>query len=125
MSYAKIKQSRIIRINNYYIDTHRFDTLVFQEEFAQLFKQLDALRDKNLRLGNRQLADKIAAMQEVSTRGVWSTDMDKKSTIGSTAGSYMFTNHHIDCDHLTGGSSQKSLVINQNGKKPFMKEVTV
>lgn len=98
---------------------------MFQEEFAQLFKQLEVLKDKNLRLGNRHLVDKITAMQEVSKRGVWSTNVDKKPVVVSgMTGSYKFDNHHHGCGHPTGGS-QKSLVINQNGKKPFMKEVTV
>lgn len=96
---------------------------MLQEEFAQLFRQLETLKDKNLRLGNRQLADKIAAMQEVSKRGVWSTNMDKKTTT-VVGGGYAFSNHHHDFGHPMSGS-QKSLVVNQNGKKPFMKEVTV
>jgi len=96
---------------------------VLQEEFAQLFKQLDALKDKNLRLGNRHLAEKISAMQEVSKRVVWSTNIDKKPA-AAVVGGYAFTNHHHGCSHPISGS-QKSLVVNQNGKKPFMKEVTV
>lgn len=100
-----------------------------QEEFAQLFKQLEELKDKNMRLGNRQMADKIAAMQEVSKRGVWSTNVDKKPVVSGSGGSYAFANHHNHlhhhgCGHPISGS-QKSLVVNQNGKKPFMKEVTV
>lgn len=75
-------------------------------------------------------------MQEVSKRGVWSTNLDKKqlSTVGCGSGgsngggggSYTFSSHHHNnaCGHPTGGS-QKSLVVNQNGKKPLMKEVTV
>lgn len=90
---------------------------------------MEVLKDKNLRLGNRQLADKITAMQEVSKRGVWSTNLDKKpsatTTVGSGSGYASFANHHHSCGHPTNGGSQKSLVINQNGKKPFMKEVTV
>lgn len=93
---------------------------------------MDVLRDKNLRLGNRHLADKIAAMQEVSKRGVWSTNIDKKPTIcGSTgSASYALANHqhqhqHHGYGHSTGGGSQKSLIINQNSKKPLKKEVTV
>lgn len=100
-----------------------------QEEFAQLFRQLETLKDKNLRLGNRQLAEKIAAMQEVSKRGVWSTNVDKKSAgllvagVGG-GGGYAFSNHNHNCGHPVTGS-QKSLVVNQIGKKPFLKEVTV
>ncbi|KAL5235852.1 hypothetical protein ACI65C_003262 [Semiaphis heraclei] len=93
------------------------------EEFAQLFKQLDALKDKNLRLGNRHLVEKISAMQEVSKRVVWSTNIDKKPA-AAVVGGFAFTNHHQGCSHPIS-SSQKSLVVNQNGKKPFMKEVTV
>jgi len=95
---------------------------MLQEEFAQLFKQLDALKDKNLRLGNRHLAEKISAMQEVSKRVVWSTNIDKKP-VTAVVGGFAFTNHH-GCNHPIS-DSQKSLVVNKNGKKPFMKEVTV
>lgn len=80
-----------------------------------------------MRLGNRQLAEKIAAMQEVSKRGVWSTNVDKKSAgllVAGGGGGYAFTNHHHGCGHPVAGS-QKSLVVNQIGKKPFLKEVTV
>lgn len=40
-----------------------------QEEFQRLYSQLEALRERNLRLGNRHLADRIHAMQEASRRG--------------------------------------------------------
>ncbi|KAF0770098.1 Uncharacterized protein FWK35_00008988, partial [Aphis craccivora] len=69
-----------------------------QEEFAQLFRQLDALKDKNLRLGNRHLAEKISAMQEVSKRVVWSTNIEKKPS-AAVVGGYAFTNHHLGCSH--------------------------
>lgn len=98
---------------------------MLQEEFAQLFKQLEALKDKNLRLGNRHIAEKIAAMQEVSKRGVWSTNVEKKPVIhGGSGGSYAFANHNHGYSHPMS-ASQKSLVINQTCKKPLMKEVTV
>lgn len=101
-----------------------FFSFVLQEEFAQLFRQLEALKDKNLRLGNRQIAEKIAAMQEVSKRGIWSTNVDKKPVIGASGGGYAYVNHHHGYSHPMS-ASQKSLVINQNCKKPLMKEVTV
>lgn len=97
---------------------------LFQEEFDQLFNQLNALREKNLRLGNRHLADKIAAMQEVSKRGVWSTNLDKKQTIAGGAG-YAFVNHQLDYSHPMVEGGHKSLVVNQTAKKTFTKDVTV
>lgn len=106
------------------IKIHHFDLFLFQEEFDQLINQLNALREKNLRLGNRHLAEKIAAMQEMSKRGVWSTNVDKKQTIAGDAG-YAFTNHQLDCSHPTVEGGQKSLVINQTAKKTFTKDVTV
>ncbi|XP_050441601.1 probable G-protein coupled receptor CG31760 [Adelges cooleyi] len=90
-----------------------------QDEFAQIFKQLEALKDKNIRMGNQHLVNKIVAMQEVSRHSVWSTNVEKK------AEHCTFTGNHIS-NHPLNVSSQRSLqVINQNGKKPFMKEVTV
>lgn len=118
----------LFKLISYLNSFNWFSNIVFQEEFAQLFKQLEALRDKNLRLGNRQLADKIAAMQEVSKRGVWSTNVDKKlvsvESGNDTVGYASFANSRHGYGHSMVGS-QKSLVVNQNGKKPFMKEVTV
>ncbi|XP_052126439.1 probable G-protein coupled receptor 158 isoform X2 [Frankliniella occidentalis] len=44
-----------------------------QEEFQRLYTQLEALRERNLRLGNRHLADKIHAMQEAGRKGPGTT----------------------------------------------------
>jgi len=106
------------------ITTHHFYLFLFQEEFDQLFNQLNALREKNLRLGNRHLADKIAAMQDVSKSSVWSTNMDKKQTIAVGAG-YALVNHQLDCSHSTVEDDQKSFFLNQTAKKPFTKDLTV
>ncbi|XP_034942710.1 probable G-protein coupled receptor 158 [Chelonus insularis] len=52
------------------------------EEFRRLYTQLEMLREKNMRLGNRHLVTKISAMQEAANRAdtnvpaiqiVWST----------------------------------------------------
>ncbi|XP_044576570.1 probable G-protein coupled receptor CG31760 [Cotesia glomerata] len=40
------------------------------EEFRRLYTQLEMLREKNMRLGNRHLAAKILAMQEASNRSI-------------------------------------------------------
>ena len=39
-----------------------------QEEFRRLYTQLELLKEKNARLGNRQLFEKIVAMQEAANR---------------------------------------------------------
>lgn len=39
-----------------------------QEEFLKLYTQLELLKEKNMRLGNRHLASKICAMQDAATR---------------------------------------------------------
>lgn len=42
--------------------------LTFQEEFRRLYMQLESLKDKNMRYGNRHLTAKISAMQEAAVR---------------------------------------------------------
>ncbi|KAB0801491.1 hypothetical protein PPYR_05845 [Photinus pyralis] len=39
-----------------------------QEEFIRLYTQLELLKEKNIRVGNRHLASKIGAMQSAATR---------------------------------------------------------
>lgn len=41
---------------------------IFQEEFRRLYMQLEHLKEKNMRFGNRHLTAKIAAMQEAASR---------------------------------------------------------
>ncbi|KAK3918448.1 putative G-protein coupled receptor 158, partial [Frankliniella fusca] len=48
---------------------HNVMPIEVQEEFQRLYAQLEALRERNLRLGNRHLADKIYAMQEAGRKG--------------------------------------------------------
>lgn len=42
--------------------------LYFQEEFRRLYTQLELLKEKNMRHGNRHLAAKITAMQDAAAR---------------------------------------------------------
>ena len=42
--------------------------LCSQEEFRRLYVQLEVLKEKNMRLGNRHLVTKIHAMQEAASR---------------------------------------------------------
>lgn len=39
-----------------------------QEEFLRLYTQLELLKEKNMRVGNRHLASKISAMQDAASR---------------------------------------------------------
>lgn len=39
-----------------------------QEEFLRLYTQLELLKEKNMRVGNRHLASKITAMQDAASR---------------------------------------------------------
>lgn len=41
---------------------------MFQEEFRRLYSQLEHLKEKNMRFGNRHLTAKISAMQEAASR---------------------------------------------------------
>lgn len=43
-----------------------FFVTLFQEEFRRLYGQLEELKERNMRLGNRHLVAKIAAMQEAA-----------------------------------------------------------
>lgn len=54
-----------------------------QEEFRRLYIQLELLKEKNVRIGNRHLVAKISAMQEAATK-IHDTTSTETSTKCST-----------------------------------------
>jgi hypothetical protein len=61
----------------------------FQEEFQRLYTQLEQLKEKNMRLGNRHLAAKISAMQEAAKQSYNEPVHEAETPSG-----------HTDTDHL-------------------------
>lgn len=52
-----------------------------QEEFLRLYTQLEILRERNMRMGNRHLASKIIAMQDAARTHDNSIQIPIKSSI--------------------------------------------
>lgn len=50
------------------IDCSKLTEQDVQEEFHRLYTQLELLKEKNMRVGNRHLASKIIAMQDAASR---------------------------------------------------------
>lgn len=50
------------------IDCSKLTEQDVQEEFHRLYTQLELLKEKNMRVGNRHLASKITAMQDAASR---------------------------------------------------------
>lgn len=50
------------------LEYSKFSEQDVQEEFLRLYTQLEMLKEKNMRIGNRHLASKISAMQDAASR---------------------------------------------------------
>ncbi|KAK9723223.1 7 transmembrane sweet-taste receptor of 3 GCPR [Popillia japonica] len=50
------------------LEYSKFTEQDVQEEFLRLYTQLEMLKEKNMRVGNRHLASKISAMQDAASR---------------------------------------------------------
>lgn len=50
------------------LDGSKYTEHDVQEEFHRLYTQLEVLKEKNMRIGNRHLASKIIAMQDAASR---------------------------------------------------------
>jgi hypothetical protein len=66
-----------------------FGFFCLQEEFQRLYTQLEQLKEKNMRLGNRHLAARISAMQEAAKQSYNETVHEAGTPSG-----------HVDSDHL-------------------------
>ncbi|KAK8734404.1 hypothetical protein OTU49_006171, partial [Cherax quadricarinatus] len=68
LSMTKPKAAKFLqRANQGNSNNHAtFDQGDLQEQFQRLYTQLESLREKNLRLGNRQMVAKLTAMQEAA-----------------------------------------------------------
>lgn len=64
------------------IDCSKLTERDVQEEFHRIYTQLELLKQKNMRVGNRHLASKIVAMQDAASRHDYeqSDDMDLAGT---------------------------------------------
>jgi hypothetical protein len=70
-----------------------FLSLCFQEEFQRLYTQLEQLKEKNMRLGNRHLAAKITAMQEAAKQNYNETLHEEETCSCNTASDHLKLNN--------------------------------
>jgi G protein-coupled receptor 158 len=67
--YTKVTEQDIQVCWNIKNDNQRIIRIFrFQEEFRRIYMQLEQLKEKNMRFGNRHLTAKISAMQEAAIR---------------------------------------------------------
>lgn len=66
---ARASNSQYTSTNSSFgLDCTKLNEHDVQEEFHRLYTQLEILKEKNMRIGNRHLASKIIAMQDAASR---------------------------------------------------------
>jgi hypothetical protein len=95
-----------------------------QEEFQRLYTQLEQLKEKNMRMGNRHLAAKISAMQEAARQNYKETTLEPETPSGHSDSDHLklnnvlaaVTDKIVSASVVTGASGPRSVTLDATNK---------